>query len=229
MGCRVIALARSEDKLKSVLESLEGSGHQMIALDIADHQALEARVGEHLAQGLIHILVNNTGGPPPGPIAAAADDAFLSGFKNHVLTASLLTRLILPGMKSAGYGRIINIISTSVRIPIPNLGVSNTIRGAMASWAKTLSVEVAPFGVTVNNVLPGYTMTPRLEKLIANFAEKSQLTVEAATKVWRDRVPAGRFAEPEEVASAAAYFASPAAGYINGVSLAVDGGRTGCI
>lgn len=229
MGCKIIALARGEEKLAGVVEGLPGEGHGFIAVDLAYRATLEARVQEQVDKGPIHILVNNTGGPGPGPIAQASDEAFLSGFQNHILAASLLTRLVLPGMKKDGFGRIINIISTSVRIPIPNLGVSNTIRGAMASWAKTLSVEVAPFGITVNNVLPGYTMTPRLEKLIASFAEKTGQSLEDATQAWRDRVPAGRFAEPEEVAAAAAFFAAPAAGYINGVSLAVDGGRTGCI
>lgn len=229
LGCRVVVLARSQDKLDRVVNALPGDGHQGVAVDLSDRDILETRISQQLEKGPIHILVNNTGGPPPGPIAEATDEAFLAGFNQHVLAASLLTRLTLPGMKDAGYGRIINVISTSVKIPIPNLGVSNTIRGAMASWAKTLSMEVAPHGVTVNNVLPGYTKTPRLDKLIANFAQKTGKSLEEATEVWKGRVPAGRFAQPEEVASAAAFLASPAAGYISGVSIPVDGGRTGCL
>jgi 3-oxoacyl-[acyl-carrier protein] reductase len=146
-----------------------------------------------------------------------------------VLAGSNLVKLLLPGMKQAGYGRVVNIISTSVKIPIPNLGVSNTIRGAMASWAKTLSREVAPHGVTVNNVLPGFTATPRLQGLIEANAAKSGQTEAAVAESWRASVPAGRFAEPAEVAAAVAFLASPAAAYINGINLPVDGGRTGCL
>jgi 3-oxoacyl-[acyl-carrier protein] reductase len=132
-------------------------------------------------------------------------------------------------MKEKNYGRVINVISTSVKMPIPNLGVSNTIRGAVASWAKTLSLEVAAFGITVNNVLPGYTETPRLQALLEGAAARTSSTVDKVTAQWKALVPAGRFAKPQEVAAAVAFLASPAAGYINGVSLPVDGGRTGCL
>ncbi len=191
---------------------------------------MECQVGALLERlGAIQILVNNTAGPKPGPIVEAAEDAFLGAFQNHVLTASLLLRLLMPGMKSAGYGRVINIISTSVKQPIPNLGVSNTIRGAMASWAKTVSLEVAQFGITANNILPGYTSTPRLEALLQNAALKQGKSVDQVSAEWRALVPARRFAEPAEIAAAAAFLASPAASYINGINLPVDGGRTGSL
>ncbi len=229
LGGRVIALARSADKLSALTDALPGEGHGFVAGDLADREGVVAQIRAHLAEGPIHILVNNTGGPPPGPIVEAGEEAFLQGFHNHVLTASALLKLLLPGMKEAGYGRVINVISTSVKIPIPNLGVSNTIRGAMASWAKTVSLEVAPFGVTCNNVLPGFTMTPRLESLIKNAAAKSGQSVAAVKAAWEAGVPARRFADPRETAAAIAFLASPAAGYVNGVSLPVDGGRTGCL
>lgn len=229
LGCRVVSLARSADKLEALTAALPGEGHRFLAVDLADRDALATAVKGVLADGPIHILINNTAGPKPGPITQADEDNFLSGFANHVLVSSLLTQLLLPGMKDAGYGRIINIISTSVKQPIPNLGVSNTIRGAMASWCKTLSLEVAAFGITANNVLPGYTKTPRLASLIANAAKKLDKTVDEVTEIWRGKVPAARFAEPAEVASAAAFLASPAAAYINGVNLPVDGGRTGSL
>lgn len=230
LGCRVIILARTAAKLEKVLAELPGEGHRMIARDLGDRDGLKADVEALLsAVGSIHILINNTAGPKPGPISQVDEDVFLQGFQNHVLVSALLTRLLLPGMKEASYGRIVNIISTSVKVPIPHLGASNTIRGAMASWAKTLSLEVAPHGITVNNVLPGFTATPRLSSLIANAAEKQGKSEAAMADVWRSSVPAGRFAEPAEVGAAAAFLASPAASYINGINLPVDGGRTGCL
>jgi len=136
---------------------------------------------------------------------------------------------VLPGMKRAGYGRIINIISTSVKQPIPGLGVSNTIRGAVANWAKTLAGELGPFGITVNNVLPGATCTARLDALIEGKAKKAGVTVAEIGEQMKAAIPARRFAQPEELACAVAFLASPSAGYINGINLPVDGGRTSCL
>jgi len=229
LGCRVLALARSADKLAALLDDLPGDGHAAIAHDLADHDGFADALRPYLNQGPIHILINNAGGPKPGPIVEAARDHFLDGFQRHVLAASALLALLLPGMKQAGYGRVINVISTSVKTPIPNLGVSNTVRGAMANWAKTVSLEVAPFGVTCNNVLPGYTKTPRLDGLIAAAAKRTGKTEAEAAAAWRAKVPAGRFGEPAELGAAIAFLASPAAGYINGVNLPVDGGRTDCL
>jgi 3-oxoacyl-[acyl-carrier protein] reductase len=176
-----------------------------------------------------HILVNNSGGPPPGPVASATAEQLLAAFRQHVLAAHLITQWVLPAMHTHGYGRIINVISTSVREPIPGLGVSNTIRGAMASWAKTLSREVGKFGVTVNNVLPGATRTARLESIVNRKATAGGTTPAAIEEQMRAEIPLGRIADPEEVGAVIAFLASPAAGYISGVSIPVDGGRLHCV
>ena len=229
LGCRVVALARSRDKLAQLVADLPGEGHTILAQDLSDRGELGRAVEALAAEAPVHILINNTAGPKPGPITEAEEASFVEGFANHILVGSLLVKLLLPGMKAAGYGRIINIISTSVKVPIPNLGVSNTIRGAMASWCKTLAAEVAPHGVTANNILPGFTQTPRLENLITAAAGRTGQTVTEVTKAWQGSVPARRFGEPREVGAAAAFLAAPAAAYINGINLPVDGGRTGCL
>lgn len=228
-GCRIIALARSETKLQSLMDELPGKDHRMMVADLMDLEAIAAAIEEHQKSGPIHILINNTGGPAPGPILEAGEDTFISAFQQHILAANTLVKELIEGMKASGYGRIINIISTSVKVPIANLGVSNTIRGAMANWAKTLSQEAGPFGITVNNILPGFTKTPRLANLLTNTSKKLGKSEDEVRQTWYQTIPARRFAEPEEVAAAAAFLASPAAGYINGINLPVDGGRTGCL
>lgn len=184
--------------------------------------SLERQLAEPPA---FHILVNNSGGPPPGPIAAATAEQLLAAFRQHVLASHLLTQWVLPAMRAHGYGRVVNVISTSVREPIPGLGVSNTIRGATASWAKTLSREVGTFGVTVNNVLPGATRTARLEAIVRRKADAVGTTPAAIEEQMRAEIPLGRIAEPGEVGEVIAFLASPAAGYISGASIPVDGGR----
>jgi 3-oxoacyl-[acyl-carrier protein] reductase len=156
----------------------------------------------------------------------AKDEEFIAAFQSHVIAAQTLARLCVPGMKTAGFGRIINIISTSVKVPIPNLGVSNTVRAAVANWSKTLSLELGSFGITVNNVLPGFTKTPRLEYLRKASSEKMKISEDEVDKMWRAYSPAGRHAEPSEIAAAILFLASPMASYINGINLPVDGGRT---
>jgi 3-oxoacyl-[acyl-carrier protein] reductase len=177
----------------------------------------------------VHVLLNNTGGPAAGPAETATTDQFEQAFAQHLVCNHILAQACLPSMKAAGYGRIINIISTSVRIPLKNLGVSNTIRGAVASWAKTLSNEVAIHGITVNSVLPGYTKTGRLDSLLQFNAGKRGISVEELTREMEADIPAGRFGEAAEIANVVAFLASPAASYVNGVSIPVDGGRTGTI
>jgi 3-oxoacyl-[acyl-carrier protein] reductase len=199
--------------------------HGWIAADVADTAALAAQV-EALAAGKpVQILVNNTGGPPGGPAHTALDDAYLDAFQRHLLANQTLVRAVLPGMRSAQWGRVVNVISTSVKEPIVGLGVSNTIRGAVASWAKTLSRELGADGITVNNVLPGYTQTARIEQIIGDRARNSGQSQEAVIEAMRKTVPANRFADPAEIAACIAFLCSPAAAYVNGVSLAVDGGR----
>lgn len=173
----------------------------------------------------MHILVNNAGGPPGGPLIEAEAGAFRKGFERLLIAAHLITQHVVPGMREAEYGRIINVISTSVREPIPGLGVSNTIRAACAGWAKTLSRELAPYGITINNILPGFTATDRLASLFEARAERSGKSRENVERDALAGVPVGRFAEPGEIASAVAFLAGPDAGYITGTSLAVDGGR----
>jgi len=174
-------------------------------------------------------LINNTGGPAPGTILVAAPEQLISAFSNHILCNQILVQAIVPGMKEAGFGRIVNIISTSVKQPIPGLGVSNTIRGAVASWSKTLAGELGAFGITVNNVLPGYTRTDRLNSLIERKTKQSGKSIQEVEKDMIQDIPTNRFGQPEEIASAVAFLVSEAAGYVNGINLPVDGGRLSCL
>lgn len=232
LGADCTLIARNEEKLKEAVASLDhsqGQRHGYLVADYSDYRHVEAVVSQWAADKQIHILINNSGGPAGGPITDAQPEAFLQAFQQHLICNQLVTQALLPGMKAAGYGRIINIISTSVKIPLKNLGVSNTIRAAVAGWAKTLSNEVAQYGITVNNVLPGATATARLESIIANKAEKSAGSKEEAAAEMIAEIPMKRFGAPEEIAAMAAFLASPAAGYVTGASIPVDGGRTGSI
>jgi 3-oxoacyl-[acyl-carrier protein] reductase len=228
LGADVTVLARREDALAGVAASLprkDGQRHGHVAADVADHATLRAKVEALVAGKPVHVLVNNTAGPPGGPLASADDAAIMDAFSRHLRANHLLVQVVLAGMRSQGWGRIVNVVSTSVREPIPGLGVSNTVRGAVAGWSKTLSRELAADGITVNNVLPGFTRTGRIEEIVRNRAAKESTSEDAVEAAMRRTVPAGRFAEPAEVAAAVAFLCSPAAAYINGVSLAVDGGR----
>ncbi len=232
MGANVILAARSEGRLKEILTELDtskGQVHEYIAVDFNDQADLKAKVEDLASKKNIHILVNNTGGPPAGPIAKATSDAFLLAYNQHLICNHILATALLPGMESEGFGRIINIISTSVKSPLANLGVSNTTRGAVASWSKTLAGEVAPKGITVNNVLPGYTDTGRLDEIINNKTKKTGQTKEEIIKTMQSIVPMQRFGEPSEIAAAVGFLASPAASYITGINIPVDGGRTKCL
>lgn len=229
LGANITLVARNEARLKNAVADLPGVGkHDYIIADFSNPQLLREAVGKYLhKETIFHILVNNTGGPPGGPITEAKPEEFVDAFSSHLLCNHILVQALLPGMKSAGYGRIINVISTSVKIPLKGLGVSNTIRAAVANWAKTLSIEVAPFGITVNNVLPGATATQRLDSIVENKSNKSGISKADVEKEMLHEIPAGRFATPGEVAAAIAFLASPAAAYVNGINLPVDGGRTG--
>jgi 3-oxoacyl-[acyl-carrier protein] reductase len=221
LGATVTVLARRAERLHEVVNELPGSGHGVLVGDLDDHgPLLDAVAG--LAP--VHILINNTGGPKGGPLSQAPAEQLRAAFHRHVLAAHQLTQACLPAMTDAGFGRIINVLSTSVREPIPNLGVSNTIRGAMASWAKSLSRELPP-GITINNVLPGYTDTERLGQLKEGVAGRTGRSVDQVHATWLSNVPEGRLARPEETAGAIAFLCSPAGAYIRGVSLPVDGGR----
>jgi len=233
LGASVTLIARDEIKLKQMIIDLDNDGIQrldFVAVDFNEPEKLKLKINEYVLQNPpVHILVNNTGGPPAGDITKADVSEFQNTFSRHLVCNQILLQALLEGMKKEKYGRIINVISTSVKQPINDLGVSNTIRGAVASWAKTLANEAGKFGITVNNVLPGATKTERIYELIKAKASMSGKTEREISDVMMSEIPAGRFAEPEELAYAAAFLASSSASYINGVSLAVDGGRIGCL
>lgn len=232
MGANCILLARNEERLKTAASQLDTTlrqTHSYYVADFNDQNAVKDLIQKITAEKTIHILINNTGGPPAGPIVDATPEQFLAAYNQHLIINHILTTAVMQGMKKEGFGRIVNIISTSVRIPLKNLGVSNTTRGAVASWAKTMSNELAQFGITVNNVLPGFTRTQRLEQIIDNTMQKGSKSQDEVEKAMTEEVPAKRFGDPAEVAAVAAFLASPAAAYVNGVSIPVDGGRTGSI
>jgi 3-oxoacyl-[acyl-carrier protein] reductase len=232
LGAEITLIARNEESLKRTLKELPakaGQQHDYLVADFGFPDPLKVTIEQYLKKNSVHILVNNTGGPPAGQAIDASPDEFIKAFSSHLICNQILVQAVVQGMKDARYGRIINIISTSVKVPLRGLGVSNTTRGAVASWAKTLSLELGPFGITVNNVLPGTTMTGRLDSIIRNKAEKTGKSYDEVKLEMISEVPAGRISEPHEVAVAVAFLASPAAGYINGINVPVDGGRTGSL
>lgn len=230
LGASIILLARNETKLKETVKELDiskGQNHSYLVADFSNPNELKSTIKNYLNQGnKIHILINNSGGPKGGAIKDAAPEEFILAFNQHLICNHILVQAIYPIMKEEGYGRIINVISTSVKQPLPNLGVSNTIRGAVANWSKTLANELGGFGITVNNVLPGATNTARLQSIAQIKAEQFNETIEDVFKEMASETPMKRIAQPEEIASAIAFLASPAAAYINGINVPVDGGRT---
>ncbi len=228
LGANVTLLSRTEATLNAAVADLDtskGQVHHIQVADLDDFEDYKTRIKNLCGDRDFHILINNTGGPPSGSVELAEAEAFVKAFQQHLIANQFLMQSVLPSMKSAKYGRIVNIVSTSVREPINNLGVSNTIRGAVGNWSKTLANEVGKYGVTVNNVLPGYTNTGRLKEIIEARSINGKSSEEVITGMQAN-VPVGRFAEPSEIASAVAFLASPAAAYINGTNITVDGGRT---
>lgn len=232
LGAECILMARNEAGLQTAITHLsqqQGQKHQFLVADFSNTDMVSQVITEFMATNVIHILINNTGGPPAGLIEQAKAGDFLSAFNLHLINNHTLASAVLPGMKKENYGRIVNIISTSVKIPLANLGVSNTTRAAVAGWAKTMANEVAKHGITVNNVLPGATSTSRLAAIIDNKSQKLQTDKQHVEAEMLHEIPMGRFGLPEEIASMAAFLTTPAAAYITGQSVCVDGGRTGSI
>ena len=229
MGANVTLLARNSDALARVIKELDrssGQNHSFVIADTSKHEDFHQKLVGLVSQQPVHILVNNSGGPPAGPILDAETKAFYQAFDQHLIANHIAVQVLVPEMKRLAFGRIINIISTSVKQPLPNLGVSNTIRAAVANWAKTLANELAPWRITVNNVLPGATETERLETIIKNKAAGRGLEEEMVRAEMMSEIPMKRFGKPEEIAAAVAFLASPAASYITGTQITVDGGRT---
>jgi len=233
LGANVILMARDKAKLQAAIHKLDsslGQQHDYIVADFSTHENVNKAIQAYLIKEKnIQILVNNTGGPAGGLAINANIEEYLQAFNNHLLCNQVLVKALLPGMKSSGYGRIINIISTSVKQPIAGLGVSNTIRAAVANWSKTLSFELATFGITVNNVLPGFTQTTRADYIIKKKAIDTGKSESEIMQELIKEIPLGRIGQPSEIGSAVAFLASPSAGYINGINLTVDGGRTACL
>ena len=230
LGARVTLCARNESDLNRAVENLPGSGHDILVANFDEPETLKQLVREKISSGCEYqILVNNSGGPPGGPLFDADSDEFASAMTRHLVCNHILVQELVPGMKKSTYGRIVNIISTSVREPIQGLGVSNTTRGAVASWAKTLSKELGPHGITINSVLPGFTDTARLTQLMEKRASAGNISADEVKSAWLATIPLGRLGEASEIGAAVAFLCSPAAAYISGVCLPVDGGRLNVI
>lgn len=232
MGARVVLVARNEARLNEVITELQtcnSRDHRILLADFSHPDTLDKALKDFVQNDEAHILVNNTGGPPAGQAVDAHIDDFRQAFNQHLICNHLLVQHLLPGMRKKGYGRIINVISTSVKQPLPNLGVSNTVRGAVANWAKTLARELGADGITVNNVLPGATDTGRLSSIIERKANATGKSLDLVRDAMAQEVPLQRIGLPEEVANGIAFLASPAAAYISGINLPIDGGRTACL
>ncbi len=232
LGANCTLMARNEVALKEAILKLDTQlrqQHGYLVADFSKPDEVKTAIEKHVAKNPVHILINNTSGPAVGPVIDATEEAFLNTFNQHLICNHILTKAVVPSMKKEGYGRIVNVISTSVKIPLKNFGVSNTIRGAVASWAKSMANELGQFNITVNNVLPGFTATQRLTSVIEAAAKKGNIVVDIVEKNMKEEIPMRRFGDASEIAAMAAFLASPAASYVNGVSIPVDGGRTGSI
>lgn len=230
LGANVLLFARDSSAMKKIINELDRSTNQhhgYLEADFRFPDQVLTVISDYVKNNSeVHILVNNSGGPAPGQAIDADPQDYINAFSQHLICNQHIVQKVVPLMKKLQYGRIINVISTSVRTPISNLGVSNTTRGAVASWAKTLSVELGPYGITVNNILPGFTDTTRLEKLIESRAKTRGISFEEQAEEMKKSIPARRFADPSELAALAGFMASPSAGFINGESIRVDGGAT---
>jgi 3-oxoacyl-[acyl-carrier protein] reductase len=232
LGANCTLIARNKEKLEIAIKSLDLSKGQKHSYEVADFfnsEEVRSAINEIVKEGPVHILINNSGGPPGGIVSEAKEEEFTRAFNQHLINNHILATAVIPGMKIEGFGRIINIISTSVKIPLAYLGVSGTVRAAVATWGKLLSHDLGQFNITVNNVLPGYTQTERLDNLIDSASQKKNISKDEAAKDMYSDIPMKRFGKPEEFGAVVAFLASPAASYVNGASIPVDGGRSGAI
>ena len=233
LGANVIAASRNEEKLQSAIKGLnisKGQQHRYLVLDLSNPDAVKETITDFIAKGnIINILINNAGGPPSASMIDTGSDEIEKAFRTHVISSHLLAQALVPGMKTAGFGRIINIVSTSIKQPLNGLGISNLVRSAVANWAKTLANEIGESGITVNNVLPGNINTDRLDYLFSKQAADNGVAQETIVKKATSLIPAGRIGETNEFGAAVAFLCSPAASYINGINLPVDGGKTGSL
>lgn len=233
LGANVVAASRNEEKLKTAIQQFDvskGQQHTYLIVDLSKPQVARQAVSAFLAKNeIIHILVNNAGGPPSSPMIDTDAAEIEKAFQTHVISSHLLAQLVIPGMKKAGFGRIVNVVSTSVKQPINGLGISNLVRAAVANWAKTLANEISSFGITVNNVLPGFTNTDRINYLFDKQAAEQGISKEEIIEKTIAAIPVKRIGEPAEFGAVVAFLCTPAAAYINGINLPVDGGRTGSL
>lgn len=233
LGANVVAASRNEEKLRTAIQQLDtskGQQHTYLIVDLSQPEVVRQTVADFLEKNkTIHILVNNAGGPPSAPMIETDAAEIENAFRTHVISSHLLAQLVVPGMKNAGFGRIVNIVSTSVKQPLNALGISNLVRAAVANWAKTLANEISSYGITVNNVLPGFTNTDRINYLFDKQAGEQGISKDDIYKKTIAAIPAQRIGEPAEFGAAVAFLCSPAAAYINGINFPVDGGRTGSL
>lgn len=229
-GCEITLVARNQNKLNSTLSELNkehNQEHHSICTDFDDPSDLKNKITMHIESldKSVDILVNNSGGPHGGPLIEAEEDEFRTAFERLLICNHIMVKAVFPGMEKNGSGRIINIISTSVKQVIPGLGVSNTIRGSVAQWGKTLALELGANGICVNNILPGYTSTARLKDLAESKAHSLGVNVADIRKQWEENTSLKRLGTPDEIANTVLFLASDESSYVTGHNFSVDGGR----
>jgi len=227
-GAKVVISARNRETLRATADSISretGSAVMAVPADLSRSDQVRAAIKAVLDDfGRVDILVNNAGGPPVGAFMEFTDEAWEAAFRLNLMSAVTLAREVVPGMKDRHWGRIINLTSIAVKQPLGGLILSNSIRAGVHGWAKSLSNELARLGITVNNVLPGYTLTDRVRGLARTQAEKEGATVDEMLARMQEAIPMKRLGKPEDVGDLVAFLASEQAGYITGASIQIDGG-----